>query len=121
MSETRVDQDGLLLLDLREQLSFNDQGPRMQVLSERGDARLVGIALRAGQEIKEHRSPSRLTVQAVDGSLVFSVAGQDVYLRTGLVLQVDAGLPHHLRAETDTLLLLLMTPSPTRLSTADNS
>lgn len=121
MPETCIDQGGVRLFDLREQLPFNDNGPHVQLLSENGDARLVGLALRAGQEIKEHHSPSRLTVQAVDGCLVFSVAGQDIHLRAAMVLQIEAGLSHHLRAETDARLLLLMTPSPTHLHTESKS
>ena len=121
MPETEVKLGSARVFDLLAQLSFKDNGPRVQQLSESDDARLVGLALRAGQEIKEHRSPSRLTVQVIDGCLLFGAAGQEIRLRAGMVLQIDPGVPHHLRAETDTLLLLLMTPSPARVHTTDAS
>jgi quercetin dioxygenase-like cupin family protein len=103
------------LIDLREQMQFSDQGPQAHLLSDSPDARLVGFALRAGQEIKEHRSPSQLLVQVIDGSLVFTVAAQSLTLHAGMVLQVEAGAPHSLRATSDTLMLLVMTPSPARV------
>ena len=74
MPETDAKQGSVRWFDRLSQISFNETGPHVQQLSEGDDARLVGLALRAGQEIKEHRSPSRLTVQAIDGCLLFGAA-----------------------------------------------
>lgn len=115
MPELSHESPAARLINLREQVQFSDQGPQAHLLSESPEARLVGFALRAGQEIKEHRSPSQLLVQVIDGSLVFTVAEQSLTLRAGMVLQVDAGAPHSLRATSDTLMLLIMTPSPARV------
>lgn len=114
MSEQRVEPPAARLINLREQLQFSDQHPQARILFESQDARLVGFALRAGQEIKAHRSPSQLLVQVIEGSLVFTVADQPFSLRAGMVLQVNAGVPHRLRATVDTLMLLVMTPDPAR-------
>jgi quercetin dioxygenase-like cupin family protein len=115
MSEPSHERPAASLIDLLERLQFREQGPQAQVLEDRPEVRLVGFALRAEQEITEHRSPSRLFVQVIDGSLVFTVADQSFALRAGLVLQVDAGVPHSLRATSDALMLLVMTPSPARI------
>ncbi len=115
MSQPSHEQPAALLIDLLERLQFSDQGPQTQVLSEVPEARLVGFALRAGQEIREHRNPSRLLAQVIEGSLVFTVAEQPFPLRAGMVLQVDAGVAHSLRATADALMLLVMTPSPARV------
>lgn len=115
MSESRDEQSDARLIDLLEQLQFSEQGPQARLLADSQDARLVGFALRAGQEIKEHRSPSQLLVQVIDGNLTFTVAGQSFALCAGMVLQVGAGRLHHLRATSDTLMLLIMTPSPARI------
>lgn len=117
VSEPCVEQSGARLINLFEQLQFSGQGPQVRLLLESQEARLVGFALRAGQEIKKHRSPSQVLVQVITGSLTFTVADQPFSLRTGMVLQVNAGIPHHLRATADTLMLLIMTPSPVRLHT----
>lgn len=102
-------------LDLLDLLRYSDQGPQAQLLSESPSVRLVGFALRAGQEIKEHRSPSQLLVQVIDGNLTFTVSGQEFRLHAGAVLQVGAGILHHLHATADTRMLLVMTPSPASL------
>ena len=112
MSGQHVEPPAARLIDLPEQLPFSDQHPQARILFESQDARLVGFALRAGQEIKAHRSPSQLLAQVIEGSLIFTVADQSFCLRAGMVLQIDAGVPHSLRATADTRMLLVMTPDP---------
>lgn len=121
MSDPSYERPGAYLIDLLERLQFGDQGPRAQVLEDRPEVRLVGFALRSGQEIKEHRSPSRLLVQVIEGSLVFTVAAQPFSLRAGMVLQVDKGVPHSLHATADTLMLLVMTPGPADVHAEDRA
>ena len=115
MSEPRIEPPAARLIELREQLQFSDQHPQARVLFESQDARLVGFALRAGQEINAHRSPSQLLAQVIEGSLIFTVADQPFSLRAGMVLQVNAGVWHNLRATTDTRMLLVMTPDPAQV------
>lgn len=115
MSEQRVEPSAARLINLRELLPFSNQQPQARVLAPEKDARLVGFALRAGQEIKAHRSPSQLLAQVIEGDLIFTVADQPFSLHAGMLLQVDAGVPHRLRATADTLLLLVMTPDPARV------
>jgi quercetin dioxygenase-like cupin family protein len=115
MPEQRAEPPGARLIDLREQLQFDDQHPQACVLFESQDARLVGFALRAGQEIKAHRSPSPLLAQVIEGRLIFIVADQPFSLCAGMVLRIEAGVPHSLRATADTLMLLVMTPDPARV------
>jgi quercetin dioxygenase-like cupin family protein len=107
-------QQHLLTFDLLPLLAFSEKGPQAQLISESESARLVLFALRAGQEINEHHSPSQLLVQALDGSLVFSAQGQSITLRAGMILQLAANIPHNVHATTDTLMLLTMTPSPAK-------
>lgn len=114
MSEQRIEPPAARLIDLREQLQFSDQHPQARVLCEGQDTRVVGFALRAGQEINAHRSPNQLLAQVIDGSLIFTVADQSFCLRAGMILQIAAGAVHSLRATADTLLLLVMTSDPAR-------
>ena len=117
MSEQRVEPPAARLIDLREQLPFSGQQPQARLLAASQEARLVGFALRAGQEISAHRNPSQLLAQVIEGSLIFTVADQSFSLRAGMVLQVDAGVPHSLRATADTRMLLVMTPDPAHAHT----
>lgn len=112
MARITTDQPNMLVLDLLKAVEWNEQGPRTRLLSDNGDARMILLTLRAGQEIKEHLSPSQLIVQVLDGSVAFAAAEQHVTLHAGMLCQLTAALPHQLRAEKDSVLLLIMTPSP---------
>lgn len=113
MSELHTDQPDVRLLDLHARLTFDEQQFQAQILSESEHVRLIGFALRGGQEIKEHRNPNQIAVQVIEGSLIFTADGQEFSLQAGKVLQVGAQIPHSLRAISDTRVLLIMTLNPT--------
>ena len=50
MVEPPVEQPGTHLVNLPELLEFSDHGPQARLLFDSQEARLVGFALRAGQE-----------------------------------------------------------------------
>jgi mannose-6-phosphate isomerase-like protein (cupin superfamily) len=51
-------------------------------------------------------------VQVLRGRITFTAAGNIVRLQAGMVLQVEAQVPHHVVALTQTVLLVTMVPSP---------
>ncbi len=71
---------------------------------------MLGFA--AGAELTEHRTPKHpLLMQALDGELTVTVAGEDTVLRPGDFLHLDAGVPHAVRAEVDSHLGLMLLSS----------
>lgn len=100
------------VLDLHSLTHFRDEGPSVQVLSDTGAARLVLFAFKAGQQLKEHRTSSQILVQVLQGSVAFTAADNSVTLHAGMVLQLEANVPHSLNATTDAVVLVTMTPSP---------
>lgn len=102
-----------VVFDLRALTQFRDEGPNVQVLSDVGAARLVLFAFKAGQQLKEHSTSSQILVQALRGRIVFNTPGQSIKLRAGMVLQVEANVPHSVTASTGAVMLLTLTPSPT--------
>ncbi|HLI09908.1 MAG TPA: cupin domain-containing protein [Ktedonobacteraceae bacterium] len=102
----------MVVFDLRALTHFRDEGPYVQVLSDIGTARLVLFAFKAGQQLKEHRTSSQIQVQVLRGRVLFSATGNSVKLQAGLVLQLEASIPHSVTAQTDAVMLLTMTPSP---------
>lgn len=110
--ETPGDQGNMILFNLRELTKFRDGGPSVQILSDIGVARVVLFAFKAGQELKEHHTSSPILVQALRGRAAFSANGTRVRLQAGTVLQLEANVPHSIIAQTDAVILVTMTPSP---------
>lgn len=111
--ETEAAPGNLIVFDVRKLARFRDEGPDVQVLSDIGTARLVLFAFKAGQQLREHRTSSQILVQALRGRITLTAAGNSIRLQAGMVLQVEAQVPHQVVALTNAVLLVTMIPSPT--------
>ena len=107
-----------ILFDIHTLTHFREEGPAVQVLSDTDAARMVLFALRAGQHVKDHRTSSHILIQTLRGRIMCTVAGRSVEVRAGMVLQVEAHVLHSVLAQTDAVMLLIMTPSPSSLRQA---
>lgn len=102
----------LIVFDLRKLTHFQADRPYVQVLSDTGDARVVLFAFKAGQQLKEHRTTSQILVQVLRGRATFATTTSSVKLQAGMVLQLEENVPHSVFAQTDAVMLITMTPSP---------
>jgi quercetin dioxygenase-like cupin family protein len=110
--ETEESPGNLIVFDVRKLARFREEGPNVQVLSDIGTARLVLFAFKAGQQLKEHTTSSQILVQVLRGRITFTAAGNSTRLQAGMVLQVEAQVPHQVVALTQAVILVTMTPSP---------
>jgi quercetin dioxygenase-like cupin family protein len=101
----------LIVFDVRTLARFREEGPSVQVLSDSGNARLVLFAFKAGQQLKEHHTSSQILVQVLSGRMLFT-AGKSIQMKAGMLVQVEAHVPHSVMAQTDAILVVTMTPSP---------
>ena len=111
-SEESGSPGSLIVFDLRKLTQFREDKPYVQVLSDIGDARVVLYTFKAGQQLKEHRTTSQILVQVLRGRATFSTAANSVKLQAGMVLQLEENVPHSVLAQTDAVVLVTMTPSP---------
>lgn len=85
-----------------------DKAHARTVLTADG-VRFVVLAIAAGSGLKEHRTPKHpLLMQALDGEVRVTVAGEDTVLRPGDFLHLDAGVPHAVHADVDSHLGLFL-------------
>lgn len=75
--------------------------------------RVVVLAIAAGSGLAEHRTPKNpLLMQALDGEVTVTIAGEDTILRPGDFLHLGAGVLHAVHADVDSHLgLMLLTPA----------
>jgi len=116
-SQGQTEESGnLIVFDLPTLTRFQEDNPYVQVLSDIGAARLVLFAFRAGQQLREHTTSSQIIVQILQGTITFTASGQSVKLQEGMLIQLEAALPHSIFAETDAVILLMLAPSPSQHS-----
>jgi quercetin dioxygenase-like cupin family protein len=83
-------------------------GRRAETLVKTDRLRVVLVTLRAGSALQEHTARAPITIQALRGRLVATVAGHDYGLAPGELIALDADVPHSVRADEEGAFLLTM-------------
>ncbi|HHG85237.1 MAG TPA: cupin domain-containing protein [Bacteroidetes bacterium] len=96
---------------LFENLEFQDQKPAIKVLFDTAFTKEIRIALKAEQVMKKHQTPFPIVVELVDGELDFGVNGEVLHLKKGDLIALDGGVPHDLKAITNSVVRLTLTKS----------
>lgn len=81
---------------LLKNLSFNDKKPAVQVLMETDSSKEIRIAMKKGQEMKEHKTPFPIVVELFEGSISFGVNGEMYPVKKGDILSLEGNVPHDL-------------------------
>ena len=73
---------------------------------------VLRLVLPEGKEISSHKAPGEITVQCIEGRVVFTCHGKSPELLPGDVMYLSTSEPHSLDAREDSVLLvaLLLTP-----------
>jgi quercetin dioxygenase-like cupin family protein len=109
----------MVLMDLKEfqeqikdEKSWKDGDRNAITLFKSDGMRVVLIALHAGSEMKTHTAPGIISVQVLEGQIIFKTEKQTAELNKGQMLTLHKGVPHSVVASVEsTFLLTLSTPS----------
>lgn len=99
------------LLDL---VDVPEGGIVSRTLAKRTGGTLTLFAFDAGQSLSEHSAPFDAFVQVLSGRLRLRIGGADVEAATGQVVLMPADVPHGLRAEKRSRMVLVMLRDPKR-------
>jgi len=78
-------------------------------LTEYARTKVIQIQLRAGQEIKEHRTNADALIVVLKGRVIFGFGEHEVELTPDKLLHILPEEPHSLRATEDLEALLIRT------------
>ena len=73
--------------------------------------RLVLIALHKGAEMKKHTAAGTISVQVIEGEILFTTDEQTITLTSGQMLVLHEGISHSVLARKETVFLLTLTAS----------
>lgn len=74
--------------------------------------RIVLIALHKGAEMTRHTANGMISVQVLEGLMLFDTDEQPVELSKGQMLALHKGIPHSVLAKEETIFLLTLTTEP---------
>lgn len=94
---------------IRESNEWNQGAGRVsKMLVKHTGLRVALIIMKAGSQWTEHKSPSRIAIQPVSGSVRFQLPERDMTLRAGELLVLDSAVPHSVEALEDAAFLLTL-------------
>lgn len=71
-------------------------------------ARIMQLAFDAGIELREHKAPAPILIQAMVGAVTVTAKGRDVVLEPGGVVHLEAGVPHAVVAHAGSARIMLV-------------
>lgn len=83
-----------------------------EILSSSDAARVVALALPAGEQLDEHEVHERAWLVVLDGEVELEAGGETVSGGVGLVAEFGPGERHAVSATADARLLLVLAPWP---------
>ena len=94
------------IASLTANLFFNVEKPSINILIETETSKEIRIALRKGQQMKEHKTPFPIVVFVFKGTIDFGVKGVKHTLDAGSLIALEGGVPHDLTASEDSIIRL---------------
>jgi quercetin dioxygenase-like cupin family protein len=71
--------------------------------------RIVLIALHEDALLKKHTADGIISVQVLEGEIIFSTDGQSVLIKKGQMIALHKELPHNVKAIKESVFLLTLT------------
>jgi quercetin dioxygenase-like cupin family protein len=85
---------------------------RTVVFLKTDSLRVIFRSLSAGAELSTHKAPGPITVQVLDGHIEFTAGTQTTPVRKGEVLALESGVPHSVKALSNSAILITVAVRP---------
>lgn len=79
-----------------------------RMLVKHSGLRVALVAMKSGTQWTDHKTPSRISVQPVQGRIRFRTPDGEITLGIGELLVLDANVPHSVEALEDAAFLLTL-------------
>lgn len=93
---------------LKSEESWMDNSRNSITVFKCDSMRIVLVGLHGGQEMQEHTAEGVISVQVLEGHIVFSARGEDKKLVPGNMVTLHEKIPHSVTAIIDSVFLLTM-------------
>ncbi len=93
---------------LYKNLEFKENKPVITVLLESDFTKEIRIAFKAEHVMKEHKTPFPIVVEIVEGEIDFGVHGKTHFLKKGDLIALEGGVPHDLKAKSESIVRLTL-------------
>ncbi len=92
-------------------IKYGETSPIVSVLINTTDTKEVRIVFKEGQDMKEHKAPYPIVVSVIKGSIDFGVSTERFILEKGMMIALEANIPHDLKALQNSIVRLSLNKS----------
>ena len=93
---------------LKDKIEYAATGILSKVLLKLPYCQYTLFCLASGTDIAEHTSTRNAVVHVIEGQGTLTIEGQDINLKSGVVVYMPANAPHALTADTNLAFLLTL-------------
>ena len=93
---------------IRKERPWKENSRNAITVFKTGTMRIVLIALHKGVEMMKHATEGPISVQVLEGKMLFKTEEQSVELGKGQMLALHEGISHSLMAKEETVFLLTL-------------
>ena len=94
---------------IREEKAWKDSDRNAITVFKTDGMRIVLIALPKNAEMAKHTADGMISVQVLEGQILFTTEEQSVRLGQGEILALHKNVPHSVLAKEETIFLLTLT------------
>ena len=94
---------------IKEEQAWKDSDRNAITVFKTDGMRIVLIALHKDAELIKHTAAGIISVQVLEGQILFTTSEQTVELSKGQMLTLHKGIPHSVLAKEETVFLLTLT------------
>lgn len=95
-------------INLFDLIQYPEKGILSKMLFKDENCQYTLFCLAKGTEIEEHTSTRNALVSVIEGEGIFTLKGEKIALKTGVVISIPANSPHGLEAEENLAFLLTL-------------
>ena len=91
-----------------ETLKFDDEKVNVKLIHESPFTKEIRILLKKGQLMKDHKAPSPIVIHIIEGKITFGFNGEELNLKTGDIISLQANIVHNLVAINNSVIRLTL-------------
>jgi quercetin dioxygenase-like cupin family protein len=100
-----------LMTQIKEEHAYKNGDRSAITVFKSTGMRIVLVALHTGTEMKTHTAPGVISVQVLEGEIIFTTEQKSAECSAGQMLALHAGIPHSVKAKQDSIFLLTLSLS----------
>lgn len=94
---------------LKDEVTWQNSDRNAMTVYKTNGLRIVLIALQEDAILKEHTADGIISVQVLEGEIIFMTDSQSMVIKKGEMIALHKGLPHSVKAIKESVFLLTLT------------